>query len=72
MLETVRKGFLTWYETVAKKNVVKRRVTKSYCQADVTVLHERCRTFHMDFPQIGNFDDFLQTITIVSACNKTY
>jgi G:T-mismatch repair DNA endonuclease (very short patch repair protein) len=49
-----------------------RRVLESYCQADVTVLREACRTFRKHFLQIGNVEVFLESMTIVSACNKVF
>jgi hypothetical protein len=73
MHESERKQFLMWYETAAKKEVFdKRRVLESYCQADVTVLREACRTFRRHFLQIGNAEVFLESMTIASACNKLF
>jgi hypothetical protein len=46
MHESERKEFLSWYETVVKKEVFdNRRVLGSYCQGDVKVLREACRKF---------------------------
>lgn len=71
--ESERKEFLVWHEKVAKKEVFdNRRVFESYCQADVTVLREACRTFHKHLPQIGNVGVFLERMTIASASNKVF
>ena len=43
-----------------------------YCQGDVTVLQEACRTLGRHFRQIGNVDVFLESLTIASACNKKF
>jgi hypothetical protein len=73
MYESERKQFLSCYETVAKKKVFdKRRVLESYCQADVTVLREACRTFRRHFLLIGNMEMFFEIMTIASACNKVF
>ena len=73
MHESERKEFLAWYETVVKKEVFdNRRVLESYCQADLTVLREACRTFRKHFLQIGNVEVFLEGMTIASACNKLF
>jgi hypothetical protein len=73
MHEYDRKGFLSWYETVTKKEVFgNRRVLESYCQADATVLREACRTFRKHFLQIGNIEVFLESLTIASASNKVF
>lgn len=64
MHDSERKEFLLWYETTAKKEVFdNKRVLERYCQADVTVLREACRTFRRHFLQIGNVDVFLESIT---------
>jgi G:T-mismatch repair DNA endonuclease (very short patch repair protein) len=73
MHQVERKEFLVWYEAVAKKEVFdNRRVLEVYCQADVTVLREACRTFRKHYLQIGNVEVFLESITIASACNKLF
>jgi hypothetical protein len=71
MHEFERKEILSWYENVVKKEEFdNRRVLESYCQADVTVLREACRTFRKHFLQIGNVEVFLESMTIASVCNK--
>jgi hypothetical protein len=73
MQETDRREFLTSNDTVVKKEVFdKRRVLESNCQAEMMVLREACRTFRRHFLQIGNVDVLLETMTIASACNKTF
>jgi hypothetical protein len=73
MHEAERKEFLSWYEATVKNEVFdNRRVFESYCQADVTVLQEVCRTFRRHFLQIGNVDVFLESMTIASACSKVF
>jgi hypothetical protein len=68
MHESEKKEFLSWYETVAKTEVFdNRRMLERYCQADVTVLREACRTFRKHFLQIGNVEVFLESMTIASA-----
>jgi hypothetical protein len=60
-----KKEFLSWYETVGKTEVFdNRRMLESYCQADVAVLREACRTFPMHFLQIQNVELFLESMTI--------
>jgi len=50
MHEPERKEFLSWYETTTKNEVFRnKRVLESYCQADVTMLRETCRTFQYPF-----------------------
>jgi len=39
-------------------------------QDDVTVLRRACLVLRRQFKQIGNIEAFLESITIVSACNK--
>jgi hypothetical protein len=73
MLESERKEFLSWYETVAKTEVFdSRRILEHHCQDDVTVLREACRKFRMHFLKIGNVEVFLECMTITSACNKVF
>jgi len=73
MQKSERKEFLSWYETAAKtEEFDSRRMLERYCQADVTVLREACRTFRKHFLQIGNVDVFLESMTIASACNKVF
>jgi hypothetical protein len=73
MREAERKEFLSWYETVAKMEVFdKRRMLETYCQADVTVLRETCRTFRKHYLDIGNVEVFLESMTIASAHNKVF
>jgi hypothetical protein len=68
-----RKDFLSWYEAVAKMEIFdKRRMLERYCQADVTVLREVCRTFRRNFLQVGNVEVFLESMTIAPACNKLF
>jgi hypothetical protein len=45
---------------------------ENYCQAEVTVLREACRTFRKHFLQIENVEVFLESMTIASACNKVF
>ena len=45
---------------------------KQYCQNDVTVLRQACQLFRRDFMEVGNFDVFLESCTIASACNKMF
>lgn len=49
-----------------------RRVLERYCQTDVTVLREACRTFRKHFLQIGNVEVFLESMNIASVCNKLF
>jgi hypothetical protein len=42
----------------------------NYCQADVSVLREACRTFRKHFLEIGNVEVFHESMTIASASNK--
>ena len=73
MHESGRKEFLSWYETVVKKEEFdKRRMLECYCQAHVTVLREACRTFRKHFLQIGNLEVFLESMKIASACNIVF
>ena len=73
MHESERTEFLSWYETVVKKEVFdNRRVLESYCQADVMLLREARRTFRQHFLLIGNVEVFLESMTIASACNKVF
>ena len=73
MYESERKEFLSWYETVVKKDEFdNRRVLESYCQADMTELRKAYRTFRKHFLQIGNKEGFLENMTIASACNKVF
>ena len=65
--------FLSWYEAVAKSEVFdNRRVLERYCQADVTVLRQACRTFRRHYLKIGNVEVFLESITTASACKKSF
>lgn len=71
--ESERKEFLSWHETFAKMEVFEnRRVLERYCQANVTVLREACRTFRRHFLQIGNVEVVLEIMTIAWACNKLF
>jgi len=45
-------------------------VLEQYCQDDVTVLRQACQILRRDFIEIGNFEVFLEALTIASACNK--
>jgi hypothetical protein len=73
MHQSERKEFLQWYETVAKKQVFdNRRMLENYCQADVTVLREACRSFRKHLLQVLNVEVFLESVTIASACNKVF
>jgi len=73
MHEPERKEFLSWYETTTKNEIFRnKRVLECYCQADVTVLRETCRTLYIHFLQIGSVDVFLESMTIASACNKAF
>jgi len=47
-----------------------RHVLEQYCQDDVTVLRQACQILRRDFIEIGNFEVFLEALTIASACNK--
>ena len=47
-----------------------RQILEKYCQDDVTVLRQACQIFMREFIEIGNIDVFLESFTIVSACNK--
>jgi len=69
MCEGERSEFLEWYEK-QKPPFDNRRVLEQYCQKHVTVLGQACRVFRREFIQIGNLDFILESITIVSACNK--
>jgi len=72
MSESERRDFLDWYEIQKKKGAVfdNRRVLKTYCQDDVTILRQAFRVFRRGFIQIGNIELFLEAITIASGCNK--
>ena len=43
---------------------------EQYFQDDVTVLRQACQIFSRDIIETGNFDFFLESCTIASACNK--
>jgi len=45
-------------------------VLESYYQDDVTFLRQEYGVFKCVFVQIGNIEVFLESVTIVSACNK--
>jgi hypothetical protein len=70
MSEGERKDFLSRYNEEKDKVFDCRRVLEEYCQDDVTVLRQACRTFRRDFMEIGNIDAFLEAVKIASACNK--
>jgi hypothetical protein len=65
-----RKEFLAWYETRKFQLFDNSHVLETYCQDDVTVLGQACRVFRRVFLQLGNFEVFLESLTIASACNK--
>ena len=70
MIGGERKEFLEWYKTQNSELFDNRRVLGSYCKVDVTDLREACRVFRRSNLQIGNFEVFLKSLTITSACNK--
>jgi hypothetical protein len=73
MRDSERKEFLSWYETFAKTEVFdNRRMLENYCQSDVAVLREACRTFRKHFLEIENVELFLESVTKASACNKVF
>ena len=65
-----REVFLVWYETRKSQLFHNKHVLEIYCQDDVMVLRQACRVFRREFLQIGNFEVFLQSLTIASACKK--
>jgi len=71
MSESERRDFLSCYEIQNKKGAVfdNRRGLETYCQDYITVLRHACRVFRREFIQIS-YIDFLEAITIASACNK--
>jgi len=70
MREDERKEFLVWYESQKSQTFDNRHVLETYCQDDVTVLRQACSVFRSEFMQFGHIDVFVESITIVSACNK--
>ena len=70
MGEEERKDFLGCYERQSSETFENKRVLESYAQDEVTVLRQACRVFRREFMQIGHIDFFVETITMVSACNK--
>jgi len=70
MSEGERKDFMSWYNKQKDKVFDNRRVLEQYCQDDVTVLRKACQIFRHDFMETGNIEVFLESVTIVSACNK--
>jgi len=72
MSESKTRDFLAWYEIQKEKDALfdNRCVMETYCQDDDTVLRQACRVFIREFIQIGKIEDFLDAITIISACNK--
>jgi hypothetical protein len=70
MSEGERKDFLLWCNEHKEKVTDCRHVLEQYSQEDVTFLRQVCRIFRRDFMEIENFDGFLESVTIASACNK--
>jgi G:T-mismatch repair DNA endonuclease (very short patch repair protein) len=70
MSETERRDFKTWYDEQKDKVFDNKRVLEEYSQDDVTVLRQACQIFRREFIEIGNIEDFLEAITVPSACNK--
>jgi len=70
MRKVERKEFLVWYESQRSETFDYRHVLESYSQDDVTVLRLVCRVFRREFMQTGHCVDFVESITIASACNK--
>ena len=69
----MREEFLSRYETVSKMEVLdNRRLLKSYCHADVTVLRVACRTFRRHILESRNVEVFLESMTIASVCNNAF
>jgi hypothetical protein len=62
--------FLAWNETQKSEVFDNRRVLESYCQDDVTFLRQACQVFSGEFMRVGNIDEFQDSLTIASACNK--
>jgi hypothetical protein len=65
-----RKEFLAWYESRKSQPFHNKQVLEAYCQDDVTVLRQACRVFRREILQIGNIENFLESLTIASACKK--
>ena len=65
-----RNEFLAWYEGQKLEVFRTRRVLKSFCQDDVSVLREAYRVLGQEFIQFGNIDVSLESVTIASACNE--
>jgi len=68
--EGERRGFMAWYDEHKDKVFDNRRVLKQYYQDDVSVLRQAFQIFRCDFIEIGNMEDFLEALTIASACNN--
>jgi hypothetical protein len=72
MHESERKAFLSKYENVARSEVFdNRRVMQLHCQADMTGTARGVSDF-CHFLQIGNMEMFLESMTITSACKRSF
>ena len=65
-----RGEYMTWYEGKKNRFFDNKLVLEKYCQDDVAVLRQACQIFRRELMEIGNFEDFLESFTITSACNK--
>jgi hypothetical protein len=65
-----REEFLAWYQAHKSHSFHNKHVLEAYSQDDVTVLRQAFRVFRRELLHIGNFEVFLQSLTIASACNK--
>jgi len=62
--------FLAWYKGRKDGVFDNKIVLEAYCQDFVSVSREACRVLRREFIQIGNIEEFLESVIIVSACNK--
>ena len=65
-----RTDFLECYEIQRSVLFDNRHILETYCKDDVTVLRQACHMFRHEFLQVDNIDDFQNSVTIASACNK--
>ena len=65
-----RTEFLEWYVGQKYEIFDNRRVLESYCQDDVTVVRQAYQVFRYEFIRVGNIEVYLESVIIVSACNK--
>jgi hypothetical protein len=73
MQQSERNEFMSRYETGKTSKIFdKLRVLELYCQADMIVLREACRTMRRNVLHIGNVEVFLASMTITSGCYKSF